>query len=58
MILITMALAVPAFDHVFKVHALGIPQLLTVYGLAFLNIPVIQFIKLIQKKVKERKNNV
>ncbi len=58
LILITMALAVPAFDHVFKVHALGIPQLLTVYGLAFLNIPVIQFIKLIQKKVKERKNNV
>ena len=45
MLLITFALACPAVDHIFKVETLGIPQLLTVYGLAFLNIPVIQCAK-------------
>lgn len=49
-ILITFALTVPGVDHIFKVQTLGLPQLLTVYGLAFLNIPVIQFIKWIQLK--------
>ncbi len=47
MILITFAIACPAVDHVFKVQTLGLPQLLTVYGLAFLNIPVIQLLKAI-----------
>ncbi len=56
-ILITVAIAVPALDHVFKVQSLGIPQLLTVYGLAFLNLPVIQLIKLIQTKVADRRRD-
>ena len=56
-VLITAAIAVPALDHVFKVQTLGIPQLLTVYGLAFLNIPVIQLVKLIQTKAADRKRN-
>ena len=50
-VLITVAIAVPALSSVFKVQTLGLPQLLTVYGLAFLNLPVIQLIKLIQTKV-------
>lgn len=50
MLLITFALACPAVDHVFKVETLGIPQLLTVYGLAFLNIPVIQCAKWIASR--------
>lgn len=53
MVLITAALCVPGIDHIFKVHTLGLPQLLTVYGLAFLNIPVIQLIKWIQMKLKK-----
>lgn len=51
MILITLAIACPGLDHVFKVQSLGLPQLLTVYGLAFLNIPVIQLMKLVRAKV-------
>ncbi len=50
-VLITIAIAVPALSSVFKVQTLGLPQLLTVYGLAFLNLPVIQLIKLIQTKI-------
>lgn len=52
MVLITCALIVPAVDHIFKVYTLGMPQLLTVYGLAFMNIPVIQFVKWIQMKFR------
>lgn len=57
MMLITFAVAVPAVDHIFKVQALNLPQLLTVYGLAFLNIPVIQLCKLIMVKIRESKDN-
>ena len=53
MILITLASACPGLDHVFKVQSLGLPQLLTVYGLAFLNIPVIQLMKLVRAKVRK-----
>ena len=51
MILITLAIACPGLDHVFKVQTLGLPQLMTVYGLAFLNIPVIQLVKAIGEKL-------
>ena len=51
MILITLAIACPGLDHVFKVQTLGLPQLMTVYGLAFLNIPVIQLVKAIREKL-------
>lgn len=57
MMLITFAVAVPAVDHIFKVQALNLPQLLTVYGLAFLNIPVIQLCKLIMVKIRESRDN-
>lgn len=50
MVLITCALCIPALSGVFKVEPLGISQLLTVYGLAFLNIPVIQFANWMQMK--------
>ncbi len=53
MVLITAALTVPAVHGIFKVATLGLPQLLTVYGLAFFNIPVIQLIKWIQMKIKK-----
>ncbi|MGN0703147.1 MAG: cation-translocating P-type ATPase [Lentihominibacter sp.] len=53
-VLITFAVAVPGVDHIFKVQTLGLPQLLTVYGLAFLNIPVIQLIKWIQVKYLQK----
>ncbi len=55
MILITCAIAIPALDSVFKVATLGLPQLLTVYGLALLNIPVIQFVKFIMMELKKEK---
>lgn len=55
MVLITAAICVPAVDHIFKVQTLGLPQLLTVYGLAFMNIPVIQIIKWIKLKIKSDK---
>ena len=54
LILITFAIACPAVDHIFKVQTLGLPQLFTVYGLAFLNIPVIQLMKAIRDKVASR----
>ncbi len=53
MVLITAVLCIPAVDHIFKVETLGLSQLLTVYGLAFLNIPVIQLIKWVQMKIKK-----
>ena len=53
-VLITFALTVPGVDHIFKVQTLGMPQLLTVYGLSFLNIPVIQLLKCIQVKASRR----
>ncbi len=53
MVLITAALCIPGIDHIFKVQTLGLPQLLTVYGLAFLNIPIIQLIKWVQMKLKK-----
>lgn len=54
MVLITFALVVPGVNHIFKVQTLAMPQLLTVYGLAFLNIPVIQLIKWIQLKAGKK----
>ncbi len=53
MVLITAVLCIPAVDHIFKVETLGLSQIATVYGLAFLNIPVIQLIKWVQMKIKK-----
>ena len=52
-VLITAVLCIPAVDHIFKVETLGFAQIATVYGLAFLNIPVIQLIKYVQCKLKK-----
>lgn len=43
--LITGVLMIPALHGVFKVVTLSIPQLMKVYGLAVLNLPVIQILK-------------
>ncbi len=46
LVLITLVLVVPGLHDVFKVQTLSLAQLFTVYGLAFINIPVIQLCKL------------
>lgn len=51
-ILITCVLTIPALQRIFSVSSLNLAQLLTVYGLAFLNIPVIQCIKAIRFRFK------
>lgn len=53
LILITAVLMIPMLHEIFKVQTLTLAQLCTVYGLAFINIPIIQLIKklaLIKKK--------
>ena len=50
LVLITVVLAVPMFHSIFKVQTLNMAQLFTVYGLAALNLPVIQLLKFIRKK--------
>lgn len=51
-VLITAVLTIPALEGMFSVTSLSITQLLTVYGLAILNIPVIQCIKAIRFGIK------
>ena len=52
MILITLVVTVPGLHNIFKVQALTLSQLLTVYGLAALNLPIIQTIKAIRAKLE------
>ena len=47
-ILMTAVLCVPALHSLFKVQTLTMFQLLTVYGLAFCNFPIIQILKAIR----------
>ena len=47
-VLITAVMVIPALQGVFSVQSLDIAQLLTVYGLAFANLPVIQLMKKIR----------
>ena len=49
-VLITSVLTTPALQNVFKVVPLNVTQLFTVYGLALLNLPVIQLLKWIRKR--------
>ncbi len=46
LVLITLVLMVPGLHEIFKVQTLNLAQLFTVYGLAFLNVPLIQLCKL------------
>lgn len=50
LVLITSVLMIPTLDSIFKVQTLSISQLMTVYGLALVNLPIIQFLKFIRKK--------
>ena len=53
MILITLVVTVPGLHNIFKVQTLILSQLLTVYGLAALNLPIIQTIKAIRAKLEK-----
>ena len=52
--LITAVMTIPALQGMFKVVTLNMSQLLTVYGLALLNLPVIQLLKWIRNKVNHK----
>ena len=51
-VLITGVLTIPGLHAMFKVVTLNMTQLMTVYGLAFLNLPVIQGLKYLKGKAK------
>ena len=53
-VLITAVLTVPALQGIFKVVPLNMTQLLTVYGLAFLNLPIIQAFKGIKVLIRKK----
>lgn len=46
-LMLTLVLTVPALQGLFSVQTLNLSQLFTVYGLAFLNLPVIQGMKML-----------
>lgn len=48
LVLITGVLVIPGLKGIFKVASLNMGQLLTVYGLALLNLPVVQLLKWIR----------
>lgn len=49
-VLLTLVLTVPALRGMFSVQTLDITQLLTVYGLSLLNLPIIQAMKAIRRQ--------
>lgn len=51
-VMITGVLTIPGLHAMFKVVTLNMTQLMTVYGLAFLNLPVIQGLKYLKGKTK------
>ena len=51
--LITAVLMIPACSGVFQVQTLTGTRLLIVYGLAALNLPIIQIIKMVRVKMKK-----
>lgn len=55
LVLITGVMTIPGLSHIFKVQSLGLGQLFTVYGLALVNLPIIQLIKA-AKEAYRRKN--
>ena len=54
-VLITCVVMIPGLHNVFKVQTLTLTQLFTVYGLAAVNIPIIQILKGIRLLLKRRK---
>ena len=55
LVLITGVMVIPGLQNVFKVQSLTLGQLFTVYGLAALNLPVIQLMKAVKEAVRKRK---
>ena len=53
-ILITCVLMIPGLHSIFKVQTLTISQLFTVYGLAALNIPIVQLLKAVKIAVRRK----
>ena len=51
-VLITCVLSIPGLHGMFKVVTLNMTQMMTVYGLALLNLPVIQGLKYLKGKTK------
>ena len=50
LILITAVVMIPGLHNMFKVQTLEFSQLLIVYGLALLNLPIIQLLKAVTRK--------
>ena len=46
---------IPGLHNIFQVQTLTFTQLLTVYGLAAVNIPIIQILKAIRMALKKKK---
>lgn len=55
LVLITAVMMTPALQDIFKVQTLTLGQLFTVYGLAFVNLPIIQLMKAIRMAFRKRK---
>lgn len=55
LVLITCVMTIPALDEVFKVQTLTFTQLLIVYGLALVNLPIIQLMKKIKQMFRKNK---
>ena len=55
LVLITCVMTIPALDEVFKVQTLPFTQLLIVYGLALVNLPIIQLMKKIKMMFRKNK---
>ena len=53
-ILITCVVMIPGLHSIFKVQTLTISQLFTVYGLAALNIPIVQLLKAVRMAVRRK----
>ncbi|PWJ52241.1 cation-translocating P-type ATPase [Faecalicatena contorta] len=54
LILITGVMMIPGLQNVFKVQTLNMGQLFTVYGLAAVNLPVIQLLKAVKLAFRNR----
>lgn len=52
-VLMTCVITIPGLQTVFKVQTLNMTQILTVYGLAFANLPVIQLMKWIRTSISK-----
>ncbi len=51
LVLITAVIMIPGLHDIFKVQTLEVGQLFTVYGLALLNLPIIQLLKALTRKI-------